>query len=288
VTISIANAPVSFGAFELTVGIMPGVPDADTVLDDVAAAGYSGIDLGPLGYLGDADEIRANLSRRGLGLAGGFVELPFEYLDKMPAALQTLGNVLDVFDAARGGDAPAPKPTLAALSRDRTVTFDDARWRSFAEAVDMAVAVCRERGYEATFHHETGTYVETPLEIEKVLELTAIGLCLDTGHLLLGGGDPLTAIREWRRRINHLHLKDAHRSVVEAIVREGAPPSEIWRRGAFCCLGDGDLDVDGVLDEIRTTYDGWLVVEQDTLPDPSGRPAADQRANREYLAARGF
>src|SRR5437868_4064243 len=127
-----------------------------------------------------------------------------------------------------------------------------------------------------------------PWEIEKVLELTSIGVCLDTGHLLLGGGDPLRAMREWQARINHLHLKDARRAVVEAIVREAAPVDEIWRRRAFCRLGEGDLDVDGMLDEIRGSYSGWIVVEQDVLPDADGTAAADQRANRAYLAARGF
>jgi len=152
----------------------------------------------------------------------------------------------------------------------------------------MAVACCRERGYEATFHHETGTRIEAPWEIEKVLELTSIGLCLDTGHLLLGGGDPASAMREWRHRINHLHLKDARRSVVDQIVREAAPVTEIWRRKAFCRLGDGDLDVAGVLDQVRDSYRGWIVVEQDVLPEADGAAAADQLANREYLAARGF
>jgi inosose dehydratase len=155
----------------------------------------------------------------------------------------------------------------------------------------MAVALCMDRGYEPTLHHETGTYLEAEWEIAKALELTAIGLCLDTGHLLLGQGDPLRALREWGPRINHIHLKDARQAVVDAIVREAAPVSEIWRRGAFCRLGEGDLDVDGVLEALRTGYSGWLVVEQDVLPDParsSGQPALDQRANREYLRARGF
>ncbi|OLB89568.1 MAG: hypothetical protein AUI15_25950 [Actinobacteria bacterium 13_2_20CM_2_66_6] len=78
------------------------------------------------------------------------------------------------------------------------------------------------------------------------------------------------------------------RSVVEGIVREAAPVAEIWRRRVFCSLGAGDLDVDGVLQAVRESYAGWIVVEQDVLPDPDGRAAADQRANREYLAARGF
>jgi inosose dehydratase len=298
--IAIANAPVSYGAFELTVGIMPGVPDAATVLDEVAGAGYVGIDLGPVGYFGYGEDLADSLKRRGLGLAGGFFELPFSDSAKMPSVIHDLDFLFDVFDAVDAKDGLRPRPTLAdigsELRRSRpgqavaehALGFDSEGWKRFAYGVEMAVARCRERGYEPTFHHETGTYVEAPWEIEKVLELTSINLCLDTGHLLLGGGDPLRAMRDWRKRINHVHLKDARRAVVDAIVREGAPLSEIWTRHAFCRLGDGDLDVDGVLDAIRHDYAGWIVIEQDVLPDPSGKPAADQRANREYLTARGF
>ena len=298
--IAIANAPVSYGAFELTVGILPDVPDGDAVLDEVASAGYGGIDLGPLGYLGQGDELAANLNRRGLQLAGGFFELPFSDPHKMPAVVRELDALLDVFDAVAGAGGLKPRPTLAdagselrrsrpgQAATDRSLGFDAEGWKHFAHGVEMAVSRCRERGYEPTFHHETGTYIEAPWEIEKVLELTSIGLCLDTGHLLLGGGDPMRGMRDWRPRINHMHLKDARRAVVEQIVREAAPVSEIWKRKAFCRLGDGDLDVDGVLDQLREGYSGWLVVEQDVLPDKDGKPAADQRANREYLSARGF
>jgi inosose dehydratase len=155
----------------------------------------------------------------------------------------------------------------------------------------MAVATCLARGYEATLHHETGTHIEAPWEISAALEHTSIGLCIDTGHLLLGGGDPLRALDEWGSRINHVHLKDARQAVVDDIVREAAPVAEIWRRRAFCRLGEGDLKVDAVLENLRRNYTGWLVVEQDVLPDPdreSGRPAVDQRANRDFLRARGF
>jgi inosose dehydratase len=286
-TVALANAPVSYGAFELTVGIVPGVPDGTTVLDEVAGAGYAGIDLGPLGYLGTGNGLAQNLARRGLGLAGGFFELPFSEPAKMDEALDGLNALLDAFDAVPAQDGLEPRPTLAALG-SRSSGFDADTWNRFAESVERAVARCRERGYEPTFHHETGTQVESPGEIEKVLELTTIGLCLDTGHLLLGGGDPVKAIQEWRPRINHLHLKDAHRAVVEQIVRESAPVSEIWKRKAFCRLGDGDLDVDAILDWVRGSYSGWIVVEQDTLPEPAGQAAADQRANRRFLAERGF
>ncbi len=301
--IVVANAPVSYGAFELTVGILPNVPDGAMVMDEVAEAGYAGIDLGPVGYLGTGEELARSLSKRGLGLSGGFFELPFDDPVRMKASVRDLDGLLDVFDAASANGGLKPKPTLADAgsdarrarpaqgARDRSLGFDAEGWRRFADGVEMAVARCRERGYDPTFHHETGTNVEAVWEIEKVLELTSIGLCLDTGHLLLGGGDPVRAMRDWKSRINHMHLKDARGSVVDGIIAEAAPLPEIWKRKAFCRLGDGDLDIAAVLEQLRDGYSGWLVVEQDVLPDPDnplGTPARDQRANREYLAARGF
>src|SRR3989442_8260935 len=90
----IANAPVSYGAFELTVGILPDVPDGDAVLDEVAGAGYAGTDLGPIGYLGDGDELASRLRRRKLALSGGFFELPFTALAPLPARIPGLGSLL--------------------------------------------------------------------------------------------------------------------------------------------------------------------------------------------------
>jgi len=153
------------------------------------------------------------------------------------------------------------------------------------------VARCRDRGYEPTFHHHTATYVEAQWEIERLLEVSDVGLCLDTGHLLLGRGEPVSAIRAWADRINQVHLKDARVAVLEEIVAEAAPVVEIWRRRAFCPLGEGDIPIGDVLDAIAEVgYAGWLVVEQDVLPDPSDpdRPAAEQRRNREYLRAHGL
>jgi inosose dehydratase len=302
----VANAPVSYGAFELTVGLDPAVPDALTLLDEVAGAGYAGIDLGPAGYLGEGEELAERLSSRGLGLAGGYLELPFSEPHRLDAALGELETLLDTLDAAAGTGSGglAARPTLAdagsparsalpgRAALDRSIGLDDAGWRRLADGVARAAERCRERGYEPTFHHHTATYVEAKWEIERLLELTDVGLTLDTGHLLLGRGEPVSAIGEWGGRINHVHLKDAQVDVLEAIVDEGAPVEAIWRRGAFCALGTGDVDIDGVLaalDEIG--YAGWLVVEQDIIPDAdggAGRAAGDQVANRAYLKARGI
>jgi inosose dehydratase len=299
---AVANAPVSYGAFEITVGIDPSVPDPLTLLDWVADAGYAGIDLGPLGYLGTGAELHSRLSERQLALAGGYLELPFSEPDKLDAALPQLDGLLDIFDDAPSGPHP-PRPTLADAGSeirsrfpgraafDHSVGLDDARWEAFGQGLAAAVARCRERGYEPTFHHHTATYIEAQWEIERLLEISDVGLCLDTGHLLLGRGDPVAAIRDWGARINQLHLKDARIATLEEIVADAAPVLEIWRRRAFCALGDGDIAIDDVLGAVREIgYTGWIVVEQDVLPDPDDprRPALEQERNREYLRRRGL
>jgi inosose dehydratase len=300
--VSLANAPVSYGAFEITVGIDPHVPDPLTLLDWVADAGYVGIDLGPVDYLGTVETLAERLSERGLRLAGGYLELPFSEPERLADMTGELDALLDIFDSVRGS-TPAARPTLAdagsptrsrfpgRAALDRSVSLDDAGWKRFAEGLARTLEHCRGRGFEPTFHHHTATYIEAQWEIERMLELSDVGLCLDTGHLLLGRGDPLRAIRDWAERINQVHLKDASRAKLEEIVAEAAPVQEIWRRKAFCALGDGDIDIEGVLDALsEIDYSGWLVIEQDVLPDPAnpGQPALDQQRNREYLRAHGL
>ncbi len=303
--IAVANAPVSYGAFELTVGQDPDVPSGTQVLDQVAAAGYAGIDLGPVGYLGDGERLGELLAERGLGLAGAYVELPYSDPGALEGAVGELDAILDVFDAVRSYlTGPPPRPTLADKGskrramlparsvRDHSLGYDADGWRRFAAGLATVLARCRDRGYEPTFHPETGTHVEAPWEIERVLDVSDVGLCLETGHMMLGGGDPVAMLRDLGDRINHVHFKDARRSVMEGIVTDEAPVTEIWTREAFCELGHGDLDADAVLDGLRRiSFGGWLVVEQDILPRSAerfARAAEEQRHNRAFLAERGL
>ena len=303
--IAVASAPVSFGAFEVTVGIDPHVPNALSVLDAVQRDGYDGIDLGPIGYLGTRDDLREHLASRGLHLSGGYLPLPLSDPAGMEPAITELGTLLDLFDRAKNPDfAPAPKPTLADAGSagrrlapgkahsDRSLGLQPEGWDRLAVNLQQAADLCRARGYEPTFHHHAGTYVEAPWEIEELLARSDIGLCLDTGHLVLGGGDPLQAIRDWGSRINHIHLKDVRRTVLDAVIGEGGDMMQVWRRGAFCQLGTGDLDIDAILRALRAhDYRGWLVVEQDVIPgpeSPADAAAIDQGKNRAYLRQRGL
>lgn len=303
--ITVANAPVSYGAFELTVGIDAATPDGVHVLDEVTGAGYGGIDLGPVGYLGTGEELADRLAARGLGLAGAYLELPYSEPQALDKVFPELDALLDTFDAVRGRlPGPPPHPTIADAGSpqrrarpgrahaERALGLDADGWARFATGLGRVLQRCRDRGYEPTFHNETGTFVEAPWEVERVLEVSDAFLCLDTGHFLVGGGDPVDAVRAWGSRINQMHVKDASRAVVAAIVADGDPVEAVWSREAFPPLGEGDVGVDGVLDALRDLgWSGWLVVEQDTLPrtpERFARAAADQRANREFLRARGL
>ncbi len=304
-SIAVASAPVSFGAFEVTVGIDPNVPDAVSVLDAVQRDGYDGIDLGPIGYLGTRANLRDHLRSRALHLSGGYMPLPLSDPAGMEPAIAELRTLLDLFDTVKAPEhIPAPKPTLAdagsAARRlapgrahsDRSLGLQPEGWDRLATNLQEAVELCRARGYEPTFHHHAGTYVEAPWEMEELLARSDVGLCLDTGHLVLGGGDPVRAIRDWGPRINHVHLKDVKRSVIDAVILEGGDMMQVWRRGAFCRLGTGDLDIDAILQGLRgRDYRGWLVVEQDMIPGPETPPEAaaiDQGKNRAYLRERGL
>jgi len=133
--------------------------------------------------------------------------------------------------------------------------------------------------------------VETPEEVERLLDLTDVGICLDTGHLLLAGGDPLTALEAWAGRITQVHIKDARRDLHAHARADQADLTELVRRGGFCALGQGDLDVTAFAAALLNAgYTGWVVIEQDAprTGQDLNRILADQRANRTVLRETGL
>ncbi len=301
--VTIANAPISYGAFELTVGINRDVPDPEALLDLVVDSGYAGVDLGPLGYLGRDSVLSNALNSRELGLAGGYLELPFSDPDALAGQMGLLGALLDTFDEASPQCGPPPKATLAdggaphrrhnlgRSASDRSLGLDDAAWSRFADGMATVIEYCRGRGYEPTLHPEAGTYIEAEWEIERALDVSDIGLCLETGHQVVGGGDPLASLRRWGERVNHVHIKDVKVEIVDRIVASSGPVEDIWTERAFCPLGQGDVAIADILATLKSIdYSGWLVVEQDIMPGP-GDPAdahKAQIANRELLRTNGF
>lgn len=300
---TVAGAPVSFGVFEMTPEGAETV-GPDEMLELLAETGYRGIDLGPVGFLGRSAELRARLARFDLELAGGWVQLPFSDDDAFAASLPVLRDALRVFaEAAEAGPARLPLPTLADDGSERRRNapgrgaeedpLDDASWSRLLANTEKAASLVRAAGFEPTFHHHAGTFVESPAEIDRFLANVDVDLTLDTGHLLIAGGDPVDAIERWGDRINHLHLKDVDLAHLRRVLAAGGGMREVWSSGAFVAFGLGDIALDAVLGAVEERdFDGWIVVEQDVLngPDVSistfrDERAADQRRNRDALRA---
>lgn len=284
--VKIGNAPVSYGAFEVTVGKHEGVPTAAEVLDAVQAAGYDGIDLGPVGYLGLGPGLKAALDARGLLLAGGYVEID---ITSPAAGFAELAAVCDQLDAVAGGVDKLflPRPTVALIGSLPVAEGSEARrWGLIEAVVGEVVSRCTARGYEAVLHNEVGTQLGGQDDVVRVLESTGAALCLDTGHLIAAGGDPLAILAGWWDRVTHVHLKDS---------RSSGPFTDamaLWEGDVFCPLGAGAGRVDEVLAALRAGgFDGWIVVEQDVLPrSPQAyrQASADQLQNRAFLRDRGW
>jgi inosose dehydratase len=291
--IRIGNAPVSYGAFEVTVGHDDGVPDAVQVLDAVRAAGYEGIDLGPVGYLGLGDDLREALASRQLLLAGGYVEIDVSGDDATRKGFAELAEVCDQFDAVAAGTEETflPRPTVALLggSAEAVGESESARWDRIERVIGEAVGHCDERGYQACLHNEVGTMLSSQESIERALSATSAHLCLDTGHLVAAGGDPVAIVETWRERVSHIHLKDARPAPSGEAYTEAM---ELWENDVFCPLGEGNGRIEEVLASLRAgDYAGWILVEQDVLPRSVAAyelARFHQINNRQYLRDRGW
>jgi inosose dehydratase len=288
------NAPVSFGVYGQPIETISDLPER--MLDAVEEAGYQGCELGPAGFLGSPDETAARFAARGLAAIGAYAAVHFTASDEVVA--RDLGRIEQscrelvacggglVILADEGSDALLSNP--ARPRDDRDLALDDAGWQRLGERAARAVELARSHGLEVSFHPHISTYVESPWEIERLLELTDVGLTIDTGHLQLAGGDPIECLRAWRDRVDHVHLKDVRLRVLQDARARGATDFDAWWGGVCVPFGTGDVDLSGFLGELASGgYDGWLVVEQDRAPlatlDDLRAAAREQRENLEWL-----
>ena len=304
-TSPIAAAPVSYGVFEMTVG-RPGLPDGPALIEAMADAGYAGSELGPPGYLGRGREVGELLAAYDMQLAGSFLPLRFSRDEGFAEDMRELESALGLLsEAAEGRDQPVVLLSDASCEPDRLryagaieahpeAWLGERRQRLLFDNAHRAAEHCRERGFVTSFHPHAGSYIETPREVDALLEqmdTSLLGLCFDTGHSAFGGGDPLALLRHARELVNHVHFKDVDLELLARLKQEGKGLEEIWAAGVFCPLGTGGAQVDECLLElIAAGYDGWIVVEQDRVLAPGesfdvALEAAEH--NRAWLRERG-
>jgi len=161
--------------------------------------------------------------------------------------------------------------------------MSDAGWDALIALLRTVSAETRAAGSRVAFHPHAGTFIETPAEVDRLaaaLDADTLPLCLDVGHYVVGGGDPVAALRRYGDRVTHVHLKDVDPYVLDRLrSREIGSFGEAIRQRLFTELGSGVLDLDGILAELATRrYDGWLMVEQDSgWPQPAESAAIGRR-----------
>jgi inosose dehydratase len=298
--IRVANAPCSWGVLEFDTPVPRAA--ASEVLNEISAAGYAGTELGDWGFMPtEPTALSAEVGRRGLWLVGGFVPIRLADASAIDAGIERAVRTAALLAGAAGSDAFIVLSDDNASVPNRTARAGSVRpedglragdWDGFADrAQQVARAVRDAAGLRTVFHHHCAGYVETPEEIDALMSRTdpaLLGLCLDTGHVTFGGGDPLAAIRQYGDRIWHVHFKDCDPALAGAARTEGWDYHTSVRRGIFCELGRGSVPFAAILDELnRRRYGGWIVVEQDVLPG-LGTPAASAARNRAFLRNLGL
>jgi inosose dehydratase len=184
-----------------------------------------------------------------------------------------------VLAAATGADGYDSRPEL-----------DETQWATLLSNLDRIAAPASERGITAVLHPHVGTMVENRADVDHVLAGSSIPLCLDTGHLLIGGTDPLELARQVPDRVAHTHLKDVDAALAARVQSGELTYTEAVAQGMYTPLGTGDIDIAGIVAVLRDNgFDGWFVLEQDTIlaaepPESSGQgPVADVVDSVAYL-----
>jgi inosose dehydratase len=279
----IAGAPISWGVCEVPgwgYQLGPG-----RVLGEMREVGLVATELGPEGFLPSEPAAMAKtLSRHGLRAVGGFTPLllhvpghdPVPEVERILDGYAATGAGVLVLSADSGGEGYDTRPEL-----------DEQGWQTLLSNLDRVATLAADRGVQAVLHPHVGTMIENGEEVQQVLDGSWISLCLDTGHLLIGGTDPAVLARQAPERIAHLHLKDVD-STVAAKVRSGRLTySEAVGQGMYRPLGTGDIDVPAIVEHVRARgYDGWYTLEQDTIltGEPTGEgPVADVWTSAEHL-----
>lgn len=298
--IKIANAPCSWGILEFDLeGESAGF---EQVLDEMKETGYAGTELGDWGFMpSEPVALRAELEKRNLELLGAFVPValadPKAHIEGLENAVRTADLLAragyeNAFLVLADNNGSIPVRTFNAGRVTPEMGLDDTGWKTFAEGACLVAGAVREKtGLRTAFHHHCGGYVETPEEVSRLLELTdpdLVGLVFDTGHFRLGGGDPLSGIREYWDRVWHVHFKDCDQLIARESAKVQRGYFESVNAGVFCELGQGCVDFPSITDELKSRfYNGWIVVEQDVLPG-MGSPLVCAKRNREYLKSLGL
>jgi len=251
------------------------------------ALGIVATEAGPDGYLGEPEQARALLERHGLELVGGFLPVVLHDPARLRASLAKVRLTSALF-AELGGHVLC---SAAVVDDGWSAPFelDDGQWEHLLRALSLVDEAAAELGVQHVLHPHWGTLVEQADDLGRVVEGSDVSICLDTGHLVLGGADPLGLVRSHAHRVAHVHLKDVRLAVAERLRVGELDLVAAVQQGLFQPLGAGDVAIGDVVAELeRSGYAGWYVLEQDTAvlgtpPPPGAGPFEDVRRSIAFV-----
>ena len=305
--VTVTCAPCCWGVDDVS---NPHLPAWDKVLDEAAEAGFGGLELGPYGYMPlDIKRTRNALSDRGLSIVAGtiFDDL-VDSANRERLVRQT--NEICAFITAlprpmshRGQRYDAPYLTVmdwghderdfAAGHSDRAPRLDAAAWLGMMDNLRAIATLARDKyGVRTTIHPHAGGYIEFADELERLaadISSDVAGLCLDTGHLVYAGMDPVETLRRYGARLDYIHFKDIDPKVLAEVMGEHIRFFEACAKGVMCPIGKGSLDYLAIRSSLsELDYGGFITIEQERNPLNSGTVLADLAASRRFLREAGF
>ena len=282
----VQSAPISWGICEVPGwGAMLPTP---RVLAEMSAMGMTATELGAPGFLPtDPDEVKALLAEYGMTLMGGFTPVVLHDPAQRQATIDSATATAKLFQRA------GATKFVSAVVQDwdwaipRPLTVDEQK--HMVEMFGVIDDICEEHGLQQVLHSHVQTVVETKDDINRVLDTCDVNFCLDTGHMAIGGQDPVAFAKEAMERVGHVHLKDVRLDMVPPVLRREVTLMAATQAGLFTPLGQGDVDILGVVQTLEAAgYRGWYVIEQDTaitdgLPAEGEGPITQVRTSMQYL-----
>ncbi len=281
----IAAAPISWGVCEV-----PGwghQMSPARVLQEMSELGFSATEFGPEGFLPMEPALKASiLKEHAMTAVGGFVPVLLHRADHDP--VPGIRKELEGYQAAG-----ATVLVLAANSGivgydEKLPVLSDAQWQILFENLNRIQSVAAEIGVKSVLHPHVGTLVETEEQVMRVLHGSTIPFCLDTGHMIIGGTDPVQFAENHSNRVGHSHLKDVDMAWAIKVRSHEITYYDGVTKGLYQPLGQGDVDIRAIVRSlIKAGYDGWFVLEQDNVvsaePSANAGPIADAKASVTFL-----
>ena len=282
----VASAPISWGICEV-----PGwgaMLPTRRVLTEMSGLGLTATELGAPGFLPEGpDEVKGELAEFGMTLLGGFTPVVLHDPAMRETTIAQATATARLFERAGGTKFVTAVVQDPDWSVPRALTPEEQR--HMVEMFGVIDEICAAHGLQQVLHSHVQTLVETADDVNRVLDTCDVNWCLDTGHLAIGGVDPVQFAKEAMERVGHVHLKDVRLDMVAPVLRREVSLMHATQNGLFTPLGQGDVDIAGVVQTLEAAgYQGWYVIEQDTaitdgLPPEGQGPISEVRTSLQYL-----